>query len=150
MCCTSCTGFSGGGVVKTPSGTAQASFFGNKEQLRDRHEIGMGGALSWFDSAWQGTGLLLQSKQITSYRRVPGTKIRELVGLASANGSGKHRFVLRVVDAGKPGSGSDTVSLRVSGITAGGAGAGGAHYTADGHLVQGDVTVNLQLIVTVK
>ncbi|HUO72273.1 MAG TPA: MauE/DoxX family redox-associated membrane protein [Solirubrobacteraceae bacterium] len=149
-CCTPCSGFTGGGSVKTPSGSAQASFFGNKQQIEGNREKVIGGALSWFDSAWQGTGLLLQSTRIDSYRRVPGTQIRELVGLASANGQGKHKFVLRVVDSGKPGSGSDTVNLAVSGIAGGGAGGTGPRYTANGHLIQGDLTTQLQATVTVR
>ena len=105
------------------------------------------GALTWFDPTWQGTGLSLQSTVITNYRQVPGTNVRELSGFASANGAGKHRFVLQVVDAGKPGSGSDTVSLRVSGIAASGAGGTGGEYAAAGQLVQGDVTATLQATV---
>ena len=147
-CCSGCSGFSGGGVIQTPSGTAQGSFFGDKVQLKGRPEQIIGGALSWFDSGWQGTGLRLQSTQITSYRRVPGSQVRELVGLASANGAGKHRFVLRVVDAGNPGSGSDSVSLTVSGVASGGAGGTGGQYAADGHLAQGDLTTSLQAGVT--
>jgi hypothetical protein len=143
-----CSGFAGGGVVRTSSGSAQASFFGNKAKPRGSREQTFGGALTWFDPAWRGTGLSLQSTRVTNYRRVPGTNLRELTGLASANGSGKHKFVLRVLDAGKPGSGADTVSLHVSGIPASGAGGASGEYAADGHLVQGDVTVGLKTTVT--
>jgi hypothetical protein len=148
--CCECSGFAGGGVVQTASGSAQASFFGNKLKPPGSHQQTFGGALVWFDPAWQGTGLLLQSTGITSYRRVPGTEFRELTGVASANGSGKHKFVLRVVDAGKPGSGADTVSLHVSGVAASGAGGTSGEYAADGRLSQGDVTVSLQSTVKVS
>jgi hypothetical protein len=155
-CCTSygpppgyiCGGFAGGGVVVTSSGSAQASFFGNKLKLRGSRQQAFGGTLAWFDPAWGGTGLLLQSTGITSYGRVPGSELRELTGVASANGSGKHKFVLRVLDAGKPGSGADSVSLHVSGIAASGAGGASGEYAADGHLAQGDLTV--RLLSTVK
>lgn len=143
-CCTGCVGFSGGGVVKTATGTAHASFFGNTLRVKHSPQSITLGALSWFDPSWPGGGLALQSGQITSYRRVPGTAVRELVGLASANGKGKHQFVLRVTDDGAPGSGRDTVELSVAGVPAGGAGGGGATYAASGELSQGDATVNLQ------
>jgi len=149
-CCPQCQGFTGGGVVQTASGTAQASFFGDRSQLKGSRQVVIGGLLSWFDAGWNGTGLLLQSTRITSYRRIPGTDIRELVGLASANGSGKHKFVLRVVDSAQPGSGSDTVELTVNGVAAGGAGGGGSQYAASGHLAQGDITTKLQATVEVK
>ncbi|MHB8659668.1 MAG: MauE/DoxX family redox-associated membrane protein [Solirubrobacteraceae bacterium] len=147
VCNNSCFGFAGGGVVRTASGSAQASFFGNKLHRKGSREKTFGGTLVWFDPAWKETGLSLQSTRITSYGRVPGSKLRELKGLASANGSGKHKFVLRVLDAGKPGSGADTVSLHVSGIAASGAGGASGEYTANGHLAQGDLTVNLQATV---
>ncbi len=143
-CCTGCVGFSGGGVVQTATGTAQASFFGNKLTIKGSTQSVTLGALSWLDPSWPGGGLSLQSAQITSYRRVPGTAVRELVGLASANGKGKHHFVLRVVDKGAPGSARDTVQLTVDGVAAGGAGGGAATYAASGELSQGDATVSLQ------
>jgi hypothetical protein len=143
-CCTGCVGVSGGGVVQTATGTAHASFFGNTLTVKHSTQSVTLGALSWFDPAWPGGGLALQSAQITSYRRVPGTAVRELVGLASANGKGKHHFVLRVTDEGAPGSGRDTVELTVAGVAAGGAGGSGATYAARGQLSQGDATVSLQ------
>lgn len=149
-CCTGCKGFSGGGVVKTATGTAQASFFGNNVQLKGDPHLVMGGALTWFDAGWRGSGLLLQSTQITSYGLVPGTTTRQLAGIAHANGKGKYKFVLHAVDAGKPGSGLDKVTLTVSGIPGGGAGGKGHQYVADGHVVHGDVTTNLIASVSVK
>jgi hypothetical protein len=149
-CCSGCTGFSGGGVVTTATGTAQATFFGNKAKLKGRNVFVSIGALTWFDPGWNGTGLLLQIQSVTSYRRVPGTQVRELAGVASANGHGKHDFVLRVTDAGTPGSGSDTVKLTVNGIAGGGASSSGSQYFADGHLTQGDITTNLKAVVTAK
>jgi hypothetical protein len=143
-CCTGCVGVSGGGLVQTPSGAAHASFFGNTVTVKHSTQSVTLGALSWFDPSWPGGGLSLQSAQITSYRRVPGTPVRELVGLASANGKGKHHFVLRVTDQGAPGSGRDTVELTVAGVAAGGAGGSGATYAASGELSQGDATVSLQ------
>jgi hypothetical protein len=149
-CCFDCGGFSGGGVVQTASGTAQASFSGNKTQLKNSKQLVTGGALSWFDAGWQGTGLSLQSTQITSYGKLPGSGIRQLVGFATANGSGKHKFVLQVTDAGQPGSGQDTVSLTVKGVAGGGAGGSGSQYNASGHLTQGDITTSLQSTVSTK
>jgi hypothetical protein len=151
-CCISysgsdCYGWGGGGVVKTPSGSAQASFSGDKLELPGSRTQVITGTLAWFDPGWHGTGLLLESTRVTNYRRVPGTKIRELTGLASANGKGKHQFVMRVIDAGRPGSGADRVSLRVSGIAASGAGGTGHEYAAHGHLAEGDLTVHLQAAV---
>jgi hypothetical protein len=131
-------------VVQTATGTAHASFFGNKLTIKGSTQSVTLGALSWVDPSWPGGGLSLQSAQITSYRRVPGTAVRELVGLASANGKGKHHFVLRVVDKGTPGLEKDTVQLTVDGVTAGGAGGAGATYAASGELAQGDATVSLQ------
>lgn len=146
--CTDCYGYGGGGMIQTASGTAHASFVGDNLQLRGSRQKATVGALTWFDPSWKGTGLSLQSTRITSYRRVPGTNIRELVGFASANGRGRYRFVLRVVDAGRPGSGSDTVKLTVSGVAGSGAGGTGSHYTANGRLAQGDITTKLLTTVT--
>src|SRR5256885_2017180 len=146
-CCTSCTGFSGGGVIQTPGGQAQASFFGNTTN-RGRGAQLFSGALSWFDPAWQGTGLSLQSTEIASYGKVHG--IRQLVGFATANGTGRHKFVLQAIDTGQPGSGKDTVTLSVSGVSAGGAGGTGCEYQATGNLVQGDITTSLQTTVKSK
>jgi Methylamine utilisation protein MauE len=147
--CTSCEGFTGGGVIQTATGTVHASFFGNHTKLSKQEEL-FGGALSWFDAGWQGTGLLLQSTQITHYGKVAGTSIRQLEGFVSANGSGKHKFVLRAIDGGKPGSGSDTVTLAVSGITGGGAGGTGSEYIANGRLAQGDISTKLVARALVK
>jgi hypothetical protein len=146
--CTDCYGYGGGGVIQTPSGTAQASFVGVNVQLKGSRQKVTVGALTWFDPSWLGTGLSLQSTRITSYRRLPGTRVRELVGFASANGHGRHKFVLLMVDAGKPGSGLDTAKLTVSGVAGGGAGGSGDRYTANGHLAQGDITTTLQGTVT--
>jgi hypothetical protein len=132
--------------VQTATGTASASFFGNKVQLRGLRAKMSIGALTWFDPTWQGQGLVLQIVRVKSYRRLPGSTTRELVGLASANGKGKHRFVLQVVDSGTPGSGSDSVSLQVKGVAGSGAGGTGAGYSAVGHLAQGDVTTNLHAV----
>jgi Methylamine utilisation protein MauE len=149
-CCSGCTGFSGGGVIQTPTGTAHASFFGNKVQIKGRKTFVSTGALAWFDPAWNGTGLTLALHSVTSYGKVPGTNLKELLGIASANGQGKHRFVLRVSDSGKPGSGADTVSLSVQGVAGSGAGGTGGQYVATGHLAQGDTTFSLRVIVTDK
>jgi hypothetical protein len=144
MCCSGCScGFAGGGAVATPSGRAQASFFGTKLPVPGQGHLIQGG-LVWSDPAWQGTGLRLVSTRLKSYKRLPGSQVRELRGLASANGQGSHAFVLRVQDVGAPGSGSDTVSLVVSGLTAGGAGGSAGQYTATGHLAEGDASTNFQ------
>jgi hypothetical protein len=144
MCCTKCTcGFVGGGAVETPTGRAQASFFGTKLPVPRQGHLIQGG-LVWSDPAWQGTGLQLVSTRLESYRRLPGSQVRELRGLASANGRGSHAFVLRVQDIGATGSGSDTVSLVVNGVAAGGAGGSGGQYTANGHIVEGDASSNFQ------
>jgi hypothetical protein len=144
MCCTKCTcGFAGGGAVETPTGRAQASFFGTKLPVAGQGHLIQGG-LVWSDPAWQDTGLQLVSKRLQSYKRLSGSQVRELRGLATANGQGSHAFVLRVQDVGGPGSGSDTVSLVVSGLAAGGAGGSAGQYTATGHLVEGDASSNFQ------
>jgi hypothetical protein len=152
FCCISCrlVGFTGGGVVQTPLGAVQASFCGNKVPLKGGKQIVVGGALTWSDPAWRGTGLHLQSTQILSYGHLPGTTVRELVGLATANGSGRHRFVLHALDAGAPGSGKDTVKLIVSGVSGGGTAPAGPHYVAGGRLAQGDITTGLQAAISVK
>jgi hypothetical protein len=137
-------------VVQTPSGTAHASFFGDNVQLKGSKNVVTGGALSWFDPGWQGGGLYLQGTEITSYERIKGTRIRQLAGFATANGKGKHKFVLRVTDAGQPGSGKDTVNLTVTGVPASGAGGTGSHYSANGHLVQGDITISLQSRISAR
>jgi hypothetical protein len=141
-------GFTGGGVVQTPLGTVQASFCGNKVPFKGGTQTVIGGALQWSDPAWHGTGLRLQSTQITSYGHLPGTTVRELIGFATVNGAGKHRFVLHALDAGEPGSGKDTVKLIVSGVTGGGAAPSGPHYVAGGRLVQGDLTTDLQAAIS--
>lgn len=152
FCCLSChlVGFTGGGAVQTPIGTVQASFCGNKVPLKGGKQTVVGGALAWSDPAWHGTGLQLQSTQIASYGHLPGTTVRELVGFATANGAGRHRFVLHALDAGEPGSGKDTVKLIVSGVSGGGAAPAGPHYVAGGRLVQGDLTTGLQAAISLK
>jgi hypothetical protein len=152
FCCIQChfLGFTGGGVVQTPTGTVEASFFGNKVPLKGGKTTVIGGALTWSDPAWHGTGLHLQSTQITSYGHLPGSTVRELAGFASVNGAGKHKFVLHALDAGQPGSGKDTVKLTVTGLPGSGAGGAGAHYLADGHLVEGDLTTGLQATISLK
>jgi hypothetical protein len=150
FCCIQChlVGFTGGGVVQTPIGTVQASFCGNKVPLKGGKQTVIGGALTWSDLAWHGTGLHLQSTQITSYGHLPGTAVRELVGYATVNGAGRHRFVLHALDAGGPGSGKDTVKLIVTGVPGDGAAPAGPHYVAGGHLVQGDLTTGLQAAIS--
>jgi hypothetical protein len=152
FCCIQChfLGFTGGGVIQTPLGTVEASFFGNKVPLKGGKTTVIGGALTWSDPAWHGTGLHLQSTQITSYGHLPGTSVRELVGFATANGAGRHRFVLHAVDAGRPGSGQDSVKLIVTGVAGDGAAPAGPHYVAGGRLVQGDLTTGLQATISVK
>jgi len=143
-CCSECSnGFVGGGTVESATGRAQGSFFGTKSTLPGRKEFAVGG-LAWSDPAWKGSGLQLTSTRITSYRRVPGSQLRELRGVASANGQGKYPFVLRALDGGGPASGSDTVSLVVTGLPAGGAGGSSGDYNVDGHLTAGDITSAFQ------
>jgi uncharacterized membrane protein YphA (DoxX/SURF4 family) len=143
-CCSECSnGFVGGGTVESASGRAQGSFFGTKWVLPGKRQFALGG-LAWSDPAWKGSGLQLVSTRITSYRRVPGSQLRELRGLATANGQGKYAFVLRALDGGAPGSTSDTISLVVSGLPAGGAGGSSGDYNVDGHLAAGDVTSAFQ------
>jgi hypothetical protein len=152
FCCVQChlVGFTGGGVVQTPMGTVQASFCGNKVPLKGGKQTVIGGALTWSDPTWHGTGLHLQSTQITSYGHLPGTTVRELIGFATANGAGRHRFVLHALDAGPAGSGKDTVKLIVTGVPGDGAAPAGPHYVAGGRLVQGDLTTGLQATISVK
>jgi hypothetical protein len=152
FCCIQChlVGFTGGGVIQTPTGSAEASFCGNKVPLKGGKQTVIGGALTWSDPAWHGTGLHLQSTQITSYGHLPGSTVRELVGFATVNGAGKHRFVLHALDSGQAGSGTDTVKLTLTGVPGSGAGGTGAGYVADGRLVEGDLTTGLQAAISLQ
>jgi hypothetical protein len=139
-CC--CTGIAGGGQVETASGRAQLAVFGTNLAVGSREPAAVG-SLTWTDPGWAGGGLELLAVRIDNYRRLPGRQVRELRGRVTANGDGGHRFVLHVTDAGAPGSGSDTVELRVKGLAPGGAGVGGDEYHARGQLASGDLTTRV-------
>jgi hypothetical protein len=153
-CLKSCrsSGIAGGGAVQTAGGEAHLALVATRTPARERQDLfDVVGQVRWTDPAWEGTGLALESTVVTSYGPLPDDEGgREVVGwMRTEQRAGDFPFVLRVVDAGPPGSGADTAELWVGDPALADAVAGGAFgaspkvsgfgYTAAGTLVSGDL-----------
>jgi hypothetical protein len=109
------------------------------------------GQVRWTDPAWEGTGLALESTVVRFYGPLSDVEGgREIIGwMRTDQRPGDLPFVLRVVDAGPPGSGEDTAELWVGDaaladdVSGGVFGAdlepSGFAYSAVGTLVSGDL-----------
>lgn len=156
-------GIAGGGAVRTASdGEAHLSLVATRSlvpgQTDAYHVIGQ---VRWSDPAWEGAGLVLESSVVASYGPLPDVETgRQVVGwMRSEQTPASLPFVLRVVDAGPPGSAADTAALWVGDAVLDDAvfadpdvtsvfgtdlESTGFRYTAEGSLVSGDLQlVNL-------
>jgi hypothetical protein len=138
-------GMVGGGLVRSERG--EASFSLSVSRLifsEDATEV-VAGSIIWVDKEAKVT---LQSTAITDYiipevQPEQGTS-RQISGTMSVNGEGEYPFQMEVIDAGLPGSGSDSIDLNVGDGTgtSGNAtpvGSPGFSYTASGIAARGDI-----------
>lgn len=136
-------GMVGGGLVQLEQGEANFSLFVSRLIFSDDTVVVVGSVL-WIDGA---TGSSLRSTAITEYI-VPDVEaergvLRGIIGTMSVDGEGEYPFELEVIDADLPGSGLDTVDLKVGD----GARTGesppvsglGYSYAASGTVVTGDI-----------
>jgi hypothetical protein len=154
--CTRCTvvkGIVGGGSVRVGGGV-EATVTLLATRVADPAAaggFGVVGQVAWTDPAWEGAGLSLESVGLASYRPLEGVDGgREVAGwMRTDRAPGDHPFVLRAVDAGPAGNGTDTVALwvgdavtedpDVAGRFAATPVPGGFRYRAKGSLVAGDL-----------
>jgi hypothetical protein len=108
-------GVSGGGTVELEEGgaiVADLSLFASALNVPDADADFVVGSVLWAESG----GLVLESLEVTACVVMPEREDgREVRGTMSVNGAGSYQFVLRVIDAGPPGSGFDSVDLVVGG-----------------------------------
>ena len=138
-------GMVGGGLVQSEQGEANFSLFVSRLIFSaDEAEVVVGSVL-WVDGA---AGLSLRSTAITEYVVPPvepeGGVLRQIIGTMSANDQGDYPFEMEVVDADLPGSGNDTVVLKVgdgarASDNATPASGLGFSYAATGTVVTGDI-----------
>ena len=138
-------GMVGGGLVRFEQGEASFSLFVSRLIFSEDGTEVVAGSIIWVDKEAM---LTLRSTAITEYivpevQPEQGTS-RQIVGTMSVNGEGDYPFQMEVVDADLPGSGSDSVDLKV------GDGAGtsenatpvsnpGFSYAASGMAARGDI-----------
>jgi len=143
-------GMVGGGLVQFAEREAHFSVFASRlivARKRKEQEAVVGTVL-WVDTVAR---LTMTSTAVTNYRplEIPADQgqAREVFGTMGVTGEGKYPFYLRLIDAGPPGSGRDTVRLTVGDGAQTAESANpvtglGFSYAAAGPLVTGD----LQLI----
>ena len=110
-------GIGGGGLIRTDSG-GEANFSLLATSTPDPAEPNAPltqGQILWADSSWAGIGLQLASRRITGYWWTEGVEGgRSVAGWMNAGVvEPMVPFFLQAVDAGRPGSGQDTVRLLV-------------------------------------
>ena len=106
-------GVAGGGTVELDESgevVADLSLLASAVIVPDADAEFVVGSVKWVESG----GLVLESTEVTAClvmeERDDGREVR---GTMSVNGAGNYPFVLRVIDAGPPGSGFDSVDLVV-------------------------------------
>ena len=135
----------GGGQVQFDRGEANFSLFASRLIFAVEKLEVVAGSVLWADGP---AGLLMESIEVTGYN-VPADQpaqgqSRQIIGIMSVNGAGEYPFELVVVDAGAPGSGTDTVTLVVgdgirTGENATPVTGMGFSYLAAGPVIPGDV-----------
>jgi hypothetical protein len=138
-------GMVGGGLVQFEQGEANFSLFVSRLIYAEDDAEVIVGIILWVDGV---AGITLWSSAVTEYI-VPEVQpeqgvSRRIIGTMSVNGEGEHPFELEVIDVDLPGSGKDTVDLKVgdgarasdkatptSGL--------GSSYTAAGTVATGDI-----------
>jgi hypothetical protein len=138
-------GMSGGGLAQLDGSDeprlANFGLFASAVQLSEGTTLVLG-SIQWLEA---GTDLQLQSIEVTQCQpmanRNDGAEIR---GRMQVNGEGDYPFVVRAIDAGRPGSALDRIEIEVN-TAAAREGATNApsdesySYEAGGNLVAGDV-----------
>ena len=138
-------GMVGGGLAKFEQGEASFSLFASRLIFAGDDPEVIVGSVIWVDNA---EGRTLRSTAIAEYN-VPEVQpeqgvLRQIIGTMSVDGEDEYPFQLEVTDAGLPGSGQDTVVLKVGD----GAGASesatpvssvGFSYMASGTVATGDI-----------
>lgn len=137
-------GMVGGGLVQFEQGQANFSLFVSRLIFSDDSEVVVGSVI-WVDGA---AGVSLRSTAIAEYIVLPEQPAqgvsRLLIGTMSVDDEGEYPFELVVIDADLPGSGKDTVDLKVgdgarTSETATPASGLGFSYAASGSVVTGDI-----------
>ena len=108
-------GMSGGGLAQLEGAAvpllANFGLFASAMQLPDGATVVLG-VIQWIEA---GTDLRLESIEVTSCvpmeERPDGAEVR---GRMMVNGEGNYPFVIRAIDAGRPGSGLDRMELGVN------------------------------------
>lgn len=122
-------GIAGGGAVKLADGEAHLSLFLTRFNPENGLPIFVG-RVQWVDAS---KNIAIETIEVNDYGPVPGqANARFAVGRVSVNGEGNFQLRLRVVDAGPPGSGADTIEIEVT------ASSGEPRYAASGALLAGD------------
>jgi hypothetical protein len=137
-------GMSGGGLAQLEGGDeprlANFGVFASAVQLPEGTALVLG-TIQWSEA---GTDLLLQSLEVTQC--VPSSdraETAEVRGRMQVNGEGDYPFIVRVTDAGRPGSALDRIEVEVNTAAAReGAGTPPSDeefvYEAAGNLIAGD------------
>ena len=138
-------GMVGGGLVRFEQGEANFSLFVSRLIFSEDDAEVVVGSVLWVDGA---AGFSLRSTAIAEYIVPPvepeGGVLRQIIGTMSANDDGDYPFEMEVVDADLPGSGNDTVVLKVgdgarASDNATPASGLGFSYAATGMVVTGDI-----------
>jgi hypothetical protein len=107
-------GIVGGGFAQFELSDANFSLFASRLIFDEGNLEVVAGRVLWVDAP---AGLTMTSTEVTGYRplEIPPDQgqAREIFGKMSVNDEGEYPFYAVVVDAGSPGSGLDTVTLRV-------------------------------------
>jgi hypothetical protein len=138
-------GMVGGGLVQFEEGEASFSVFVSRLIFSEDDAEVVVGSVIWVDDA---AGLTLRSTAITEYN-VPEVQpeqgvLRQILGTMSVDEEGEYPFDLEVIDADLPGSGQDTVVLKVGDGARASANATpvsdvGFSYMAGGMVATGDI-----------
>lgn len=104
-------GIAGGGSLQADGGPAEFSVFGSRF-VTDTGETLFVGSLSYLDVVAKTT---IESVSISAYGPVEGSEgtMRQMSGICTMNGEGKHPFNLVLTDGGPIGSGADAFDLAV-------------------------------------
>jgi hypothetical protein len=138
-------GMAGGGLVRFEQGEASFSLVVSRLIFSEDDTEVVAGSIIWVDRA---ANLTLQSTAITDYI-VPEVQLeqgvsRRIIGTMRDDAGSEYPFDLEVVDVDLPGSGEDTVDLKVGdgarpSANATPASGLGFSYIANGMVAQGDI-----------
>jgi hypothetical protein len=138
-------GMVGGGLVRFEQGEASFSLLVSRLIFSEDNAEVVVGSIIWVDKV---AGQTLRSTAITEYvvpqvQPKQGTS-RQIFGTMSVNAEGEYPFEMEVIDVDLPGSGKDSVDLKVGdGARASGnatpASDVGFSYVASGLVARGDI-----------